>query len=89
MAREFAKQTWAEGIDSKGRPIVRPNIAPSYEGTLVYPGIGATNWWSPSYSPLTHLFYVPVWERPGDHSDPRHRRPVLDLRRVRLIVPRR
>ncbi len=62
-ARAFAKQTWAEGIDEKGRPIVKPNTKPSPEGTLLYPSAGGgTNWWSPSYSPRTELFYVPVWE---------------------------
>ena len=40
-----------------------PNTDPSIEGTLVYPSLqGATNWFSPSYSPLTRLFYVPVRE---------------------------
>ncbi|MDA2938759.1 PQQ-dependent dehydrogenase, methanol/ethanol family [Acidobacteria bacterium AH-259-A15] len=59
LARPFAKQTWAEGIDAKGRPIVKPNTAPSKEGTLIYPGVGGgTNWYSPSYSPLTGLLYV-------------------------------
>ena len=63
FARQFGKQTWAEGIDSSGRPIVIPNMEPSPEGTLVFPGpTGATNWWSPSYSRQTGLFYIPVLE---------------------------
>ncbi len=66
LAREFAKQTWAERIDSKGRPIRKPGMTPSPEGTLVYPGIqGGTNWYSPSYSPQTGLFYLSVWELPN------------------------
>jgi alcohol dehydrogenase (cytochrome c) len=33
------------------------------EGTLVYPSLqGATNWFSPSYSPQAKLFYVSVRE---------------------------
>jgi alcohol dehydrogenase (cytochrome c) len=60
LAREFAKQTWAERIDSTGRPILRPGGSPTPEGALVYPGApGATNWWSPSYSPRSGLVYVP------------------------------
>ena len=60
----YAKQTWAKGLDPRGRPIVLPNTEPSIEGTLVYPSLqGATNWFSPSYSPLTMLFYVSVQER--------------------------
>ncbi|MDX2043701.1 MAG: PQQ-dependent dehydrogenase, methanol/ethanol family [Acidobacteriota bacterium] len=55
----YIKQTWAGGLDAKGRPIKLPNIEPSVAGTLVYPGLGgATNWYSPAYSPQTKLFYV-------------------------------
>jgi len=54
----YAKQTWADGLDGKGRPIVRKGNDPSVEGTLVFPNIqGAANWYSPSYSPQTKLFY--------------------------------
>jgi len=54
----YAKQTWAEGLDAVGRPIRQKGIAPSLEGTLVFPNIlGAANWFSPSYSPQTKLFY--------------------------------
>ena len=61
--RSSRKQTWAEGLDVKGRPIRRPGTAPSAEGTLVYPGLaGATNWFSPSYSPQTGLFYLQARE---------------------------
>lgn len=64
--REFVPQTWALGLDSTGRPRVRPEALPTPEGVLVYPGDkGATNWWSPSYSPGTGLFYVPTLWR-GD-----------------------
>ena len=59
----FVKVNWADGFDPKGRPIPVPGIAPTKEGTLVYPGNqGGTNWYSPSYSPRTGLFYVPAWE---------------------------
>lgn len=57
----YAKQTWAEGLDAKGRPIPAPKSEPSYQGTLVWPSAnGATVWMSPSYSPLSRLIYVPV-----------------------------
>jgi alcohol dehydrogenase (cytochrome c) len=59
----YAKQTWAKGLDEKGRPIEIPNMEPSEKGTLVYPSLqGSTNWASPSYSPATDLLYVPVRE---------------------------
>jgi alcohol dehydrogenase (cytochrome c) len=63
-AKPFATQTWAAGLDSTGRPLPRPEATPSETGALVYPSQnGATNWWSPSYSPRTMLFYVPVHEQ--------------------------
>ena len=59
----FAKQTWASGLDSRGRPILLPNAEPTPEGTMVYPGLaGNTNWFSPSFSPQTGLFYVMAQE---------------------------
>jgi alcohol dehydrogenase (cytochrome c) len=49
---------WAKGVDTSGRPILTGRI-PTTDGTLICPGInGATNWFSPSYSPDTGLFYV-------------------------------
>lgn len=60
----FVKQTWADGLDVKGRPILRPDAAPTKEGTLVFPGVGAAaDWWSPTYSPQTELFYLAAGER--------------------------
>jgi alcohol dehydrogenase (cytochrome c) len=61
--RPYAKQTWARGLDAKGRPIVEPNSEPSDKGVLVWPNLnGATVWQSPSYSPQTGLFYVATRE---------------------------
>ncbi|HXV62860.1 MAG TPA: PQQ-dependent dehydrogenase, methanol/ethanol family [Vicinamibacteria bacterium] len=55
----FARQTWAEGLDEKGRPIRAPGKLPSPEGTVVSPPVaGGTNWWSPAYSPTAELYYV-------------------------------
>jgi alcohol dehydrogenase (cytochrome c) len=62
--RPFAEQTWADGLDSTGRPLVRPETSPSVGGTHVLPGShGATNWWSPSFSPRTGIIYVPTFNR--------------------------
>ena len=63
MGEPYAKQTWAKGLDAKGRPVVLPNTEPTVEGNLVWPSLqGATNWHSPSYSPLTKMFYVAARE---------------------------
>jgi alcohol dehydrogenase (cytochrome c) len=59
--QEYSKQTWAEGLDKAGRPVVIPDTEPTAEGNLVWPSLqGATNWFSPSYSPITETLYVPV-----------------------------
>ena len=59
LGRPYAKQTWAEGLDENGRPILLPNKKPTPEGTVVSPAInGGSNWWSPTYSPRTDLIYV-------------------------------
>jgi|SRR3984957_14721111 len=73
-ARAFAKVTWAEGIDSNGRPITSLDARPTKKGTTVFPGVGgATNWESPSYSPVTGLMYIPALDWGGvfyeDHAD--------------------
>jgi hypothetical protein len=40
----YAKQTWAKGLDARGRPIEIPGMEPSEKGTLVYPSLqGSTN----------------------------------------------
>ena len=65
LVRPFAQQTWAQGIDSKGRPIIKPEAIPTDKGVVVFPGIqGATNWFSPSYSPQTDLLYVAIRDVP-------------------------
>ncbi len=59
----FAKVTWAKGLDERGRPMRAANMVPTADGTKIYPGNqGATNWYSPSYSPHTGLFYIPTWD---------------------------
>ena len=62
LGKPFAHVNWASGLDAKGRPIrtPQPSDAPTYPGAL-----GATNWYSPSYSPRTGLLYVSVWENYG------------------------
>jgi alcohol dehydrogenase (cytochrome c) len=65
-ATPFVKKlNWAKGIDEKGRPI-RTDAQPTAEGMKVCPSFtGATNWYSPSYNPQTHLFYFLAQEDCG------------------------
>lgn len=59
LGKAFARQTWAKGLDDRGRPQVIPNTDPTPEGNYVCPdATGATNWNAPSYDPLTKLFFV-------------------------------
>lgn len=63
LGTEYSTQTWAKGIGKTGRPILLPDKEPTVDGNLAYPSLqGATNWMSPSYSPVTNLLYVPVRE---------------------------
>jgi len=55
----FVKVNWASGLDAKGRPIPTPQPA----GQPTWPGNqGGTNWYAPSFSPRTGLFYLSAWE---------------------------
>ncbi|MBM3764486.1 MAG: PQQ-dependent dehydrogenase, methanol/ethanol family [Acidobacteria bacterium] len=59
----FVKQNWAVGLDEMGRPVKAPGRGPSAAGTVTFPGVqGGTNWFAPSYSPVTKLFYLNTWD---------------------------
>jgi alcohol dehydrogenase (cytochrome c) len=59
----FTTVNWMSGLDAAHRPLRAAGRAPSREGTLIFPSNqGATNWYPPSYSPHTRLFYIPVWD---------------------------
>jgi alcohol dehydrogenase (cytochrome c) len=58
----FVKVNWASGLDESGRPIETPQPP----GAVTFPGVqGGTNWYSPSFSPSTKLFYLSAWENYG------------------------
>jgi outer membrane protein assembly factor BamB len=55
----FVKVNWASGLDANGRPVPTPQP----EGMPTWPGNqGGTNWYPPSFSPRTGLFYFSAWE---------------------------
>ncbi|MEW5979354.1 MAG: PQQ-dependent dehydrogenase, methanol/ethanol family [Acidobacteriota bacterium] len=59
LGKPFGNQTWAEGLDAKGRPLVKPGTDPTPEGSYLCPNAGGnTNWQSPSYDTGRGLFYV-------------------------------
>ena len=59
ISTEYVKTNWTLGYDKNGQPIPNPAKMPQIDGVLVSPNQGgATNWQSPSFSPVTGLFYV-------------------------------
>jgi alcohol dehydrogenase (cytochrome c) len=65
-ARAFARQTWADRIDERGRPVRRAGVSPTPGGVVVAPpSSGATNWWSPAFSPATGWLYVTAYDGAG------------------------
>ena len=64
LGKAFIDEDWAKGIDKNGRPIKNPKFWPKpMGGIVVNPGSqGGTNWYPPSYSPQTGLFYMSVWD---------------------------
>jgi alcohol dehydrogenase (cytochrome c) len=63
----FVDVNWASGLDDSGRPV----LTPQPPGATTFPGVhGGTNWYSPSYSPDTGLFYVSAWEGYGAVFEP-------------------
>ena len=65
LAKQFIKTlTWASGIGKDGKPIKTAGQEPSPEGTKVCPSQdGATNWYSPSFNPVTRLYYIQTFEK--------------------------
>jgi alcohol dehydrogenase (cytochrome c) len=92
--KPFVRVNWAEGIDEKGVPKRVLNATP--EGTLVYPNNqGATNWYSPSYSPRVGYFYIPSWmdtystyiRRPVEYTEGQRFTGALPVMPVRSLQP--
>jgi alcohol dehydrogenase (cytochrome c) len=59
VSSDYAGTNWSKGYNEKGQPIPDPAKMPQVDGALVNPNQGgATNWYPPSFSPQTGLFYV-------------------------------
>jgi PQQ-dependent dehydrogenase (methanol/ethanol family) len=67
FGKPFVKKlTWSSGLDAAGRPILTPNNETKAGDVKTCPPVrGATNWYSPAFSPLTNLYYVMVVEDCG------------------------
>jgi alcohol dehydrogenase (cytochrome c) len=70
LGKPFVKVNWMDGFDEKGRPRRVPGKVPGGERTVITPTVlGGTNWYPPSYSQATGLFYVSSWENTGTYVD--------------------
>ncbi len=59
LTTPFIKSNWSAGLNANGQPIPDPKKEPSRNGTLVSPSSnGASNWFAPTFDPMTGLFYV-------------------------------
>src|SRR6185436_19321881 len=66
LAKSFVHQTWAEGIDESGRPVLVPNSEPTEGGTVTCPDmLGGTNFMSPAFDRDRGLFVVTARETCG------------------------
>ena len=62
----FVEQNWSDGFTPEGRPLARPEAAPSPGGTRACPDIhGGTNWQSPAFHPGAELLFVMAREACG------------------------
>jgi glucose dehydrogenase len=64
LSKAYTRITWADGIDSDGRPVPIAGQEPTEEGNRTCPGMGGGhNWQATAYSPLTGLYYFTSTER--------------------------
>ena len=73
-AAAYTYMNWASGVDLKsGRPIVTAQSDWYTEPKSVYPSWAGGHTWNPmSYSPKTHLMYIPVLDLPAVWIDIAH-----------------
>src|SRR5579863_2145242 len=69
LGKSFTTTNWFSGFDERGRPMRVPGKVPTPEGSIIMPTVlGGTNWYPPSYSPSTGLFYLSAWENTGTNQ---------------------
>jgi alcohol dehydrogenase (cytochrome c) len=67
LGKPFVKVNWMSGFTPTGRPIQTQQLP----GMPTFPGNqGGTNWYSPSFSPRTGLFYLSIWDDYGSIYTP-------------------
>jgi PQQ-dependent dehydrogenase (methanol/ethanol family) len=67
--KAYAKQTWATGLDAKGRPIESEDGNYDRGMQPVWPApIGNHNWQPKAFDPKTGFVFIPIQELPGAYE---------------------
>jgi alcohol dehydrogenase (cytochrome c) len=92
VGKPFVKVNWMDTFDERGRPhqTIQPEGQPTWPGNQ-----GGTNWYSPSFSPHTGLFYIPSWmdtystyiKRPVEYVEGQRFTGALPVMSVRMLQP--
>jgi len=64
-AKPFVRQTWNQGFEANGRPIVDPASIATRAGHSIMPSIGGTNFQAPSYDPARRVLYLAFLDAEG------------------------
>ena len=73
LAKPFVRQTWNNGFDANGRPMVDPKSVATPTGQVVFPAVGGTNFQAPSYDDAKRLILSDLYRRPRASRSARRR----------------
>ena len=65
FAKPFVRQTWNQGFDKDGRPIIDPKSNATITGNPVFPAVGGTNFQAPSYDKNRKLMFLTYGDSQG------------------------
>ena len=65
FAKPFVRQTWNQGFDKDGRPIIDPKSNATITGNPVFPAVGGTNFQAPSYDKNSKLMFLTYGDSQG------------------------
>jgi alcohol dehydrogenase (cytochrome c) len=68
-ASAYAKQTWAQGMDESGRPILIPDMDPTEEGIEVYPSIAGATYYKRDEEYVEGDTYLGGYGKEADHPE--------------------
>jgi quinohemoprotein ethanol dehydrogenase len=78
--KALTAETWAEGLDPKGRPRYSPAARYGETPVILSPAfVGAHNWNPMAYDPLTGLVYLPVTQNYGIFAAAKSFQPIHNV----------